>query len=85
MMIQGLHFFTSKLSASETANEADIRLSPTICLTSMAAECAEHHGIPKEIVDRARFVTSVPLFFFRPRRSQLIIPPNHGEVVADYK
>jgi len=38
-------------------NIAHSRLSPTVCLTSMAAECAEHYGIPKDIVDRARFVT----------------------------
>ncbi|WVQ94393.1 hypothetical protein IAU59_001472 [Kwoniella sp. CBS 9459] len=33
------------------------KLDPRPCLTSYAAECALHHGVPKDIVDRARFVT----------------------------
>ncbi|WVF66781.1 hypothetical protein IAT40_001523 [Kwoniella sp. CBS 6097] len=33
------------------------KLDPQPCLTSYAAECALHHGVPKDIVDRARFVT----------------------------
>ncbi|WVR09061.1 hypothetical protein IAU60_006122 [Kwoniella sp. DSM 27419] len=33
------------------------QLVPEPCLTSYAAECALQHGVPQEVVDRARFVT----------------------------
>lgn len=36
-----------------------IRLSPTPSLTSNAAECALLHGVPADVVDRARYVMYV--------------------------
>ncbi|OCF34563.1 hypothetical protein I316_03604 [Kwoniella heveanensis BCC8398] len=56
---QQVQFAHMKCMTAKDTNELHFlyKLVPQPCPTSYAAECALHHGVPKEIVDRARFVT----------------------------